>query len=214
MVSLYTHKYSWVNWILALCVMAIISCASAVTYGRLRTMTDTTLTELSSCGTLPCFRGIAPGFTRWTDAQGFFSTVPSSQQTKWNITFTTSESNVIIYRSLDGQSVGTITMVIAPSRMLRIGDIGQQYRNPCRLDFLLYPENEVVMHYPNLVVISPIVDGRVGLEAPVSYITLTDTLYPCNSPEAPCTQTAPEVRNQFTDCLWKGFASLLHYFSP
>jgi hypothetical protein len=166
---------------------------------------------LEVCGGVPCYQAgeisIVPGLTPWSDAHLLLPKVNGSYE-KRIVLHGVAQSEISLYPSINGFTVGRIYIDLPAGSYLPAGLIVARYGAPCGLSFY-YDQKLLTLRYPFLLVNVQSTGKRLDLAMPVSNVQYSDPAY--HSKEQPdlCIDniTTWNMSNQ----RWQGFTAIARY---
>lgn len=184
-------------------VLAIL-CLIVITLSRLVAPPDELQTlGFGSCEGEPCYRGIVPGITRWSDAKARFATDTNLSVDSSGVEIIASDVRTRLLSDLSRDRVTSVEGIIA----VPAGAIIAHYGLPCRVRLEFYGNDDwaMQMQYPSLtVIISLLASHRVGARSHAVFITLGADHYLMG--------TQLKARNECGGTLnWKGLTTIKRY---
>ncbi|HVO71084.1 MAG TPA: hypothetical protein VMT24_13620 [Aggregatilineaceae bacterium] len=201
-------------WILVrhlgmLVIAVAVTAASA--YDRISPRPDAIAAlGLGRCQGLPCFRGITPGLTSWSEAQAALAPVQGSRVfgTQITVRLGTNGSGFLAHSRIRN-TVGIVYLVFPSDARITAGDLIQRYGTPCGISFRIYPASSTLsLNFPWFVATATIVDRGLTVATPIQTISFRDPADTTRQPTGAC----PWVQDIFfTNRPWQGFASTSRY---
>ncbi len=197
-----------------------MSISVALLIGITRSVQDPVLSfGLAHCmDDLPCFRGVTPGRTAWSEGQAAFASLGDIEVSSPLTTIMRGPYGYIVYsRSLGQTTVGAIFIDVPLERQLSLGDFIEEYGPPCEIGIKTYRAYySFTLYYPLLYVDTQIMD-RLTINASVRHVGFYDPARLSGLAKAPCLH-----EDRFTTYYdrpswygpWAGFASISHYWAP
>jgi hypothetical protein len=166
---------------------------------------------LKLCNGKPCFEGIIPGFTPWSEAIATFAKRRDSDVSTTDISIApNSHTNITLFPTDDGKTVGVVVVYFSGLPSANIGSLVVQYGIPCTITTFtdIKPADEVQIHYPflfadtNFAVVGS--NNSISPYSPISKLQFSTEILPC---------VVDHVRASDTLAItsWYGFASMHFY---
>jgi hypothetical protein len=141
---------------------------------------------------LPCFRGVTPGRTVWTEAQAAFASLGDTEVSSPMTTIMTGAYGYIVYsRSVNHTAVGAIFIDVPLETQLPLGEFIEEFGPPCDIGIKTYSQYySFTLYYPLLYADMQIANGltmntsvrHVGFYDPISLSSLAKDSCPHENP--------------------------------
>ncbi len=195
----------------ALLLTAVLAgvCAAAVGLGRAQPHADDARADwLTVCDGQPCFAGLTPGRSAWTDvgaaldgwAQDFFT----GKQAAFSAD---SGEEVLLFRSLDQVTVGRVQVMMRQPLDARW--LLARYGAPCGVSFYYYQAGTLTLRYPALLAnVQMSASGHLNQGMQVMSVQFHDPAFKMPMQPDVCVDNITDgARNH----RWRGFAPLWYY---
>ncbi len=163
------------------------------------------------CDGTPCFLGISPGVTGWSDAQQRLSTAPNNQvYANEIVALVHQETTAALYPSINRLTVGRIYVHFSDDSPPSTGWIVERYGIPCGVS-VYFSTGILTLRYPGLLVDAHLTHDWLSVETPVSIIHFADPNFRSTTQPDLCVDNV--TSGGMINRPWYGFSSIGFYRS-
>ncbi len=204
----------WLKIILGIGITGFILCCLAIGFGRIHSIPSSAATSfgLDRCDDVPCFRGLIPGKTSWSNALATTGNPPV-------IGLDRGHPIMSLAQSTDHALLDAISIDVPPDTTITVSDVINLYGVPCQI--YLYSRspttpNVITLRYPGLCVQTGIIEERLTPDSPIRHLYYLTSLAPRQGSAVPCgndltSSSSAMVMSGWRP--WRGFASLQRYLN-
>jgi hypothetical protein len=204
-------------WSAGLYLTLALGCAAIIRYSSGQPSANRAAElGLGICAGRPCFRGLVPGDTRWTDAvvmleglryRGIQYSAGASGSLSYIISGKNFKQHITLYAAHEGSALASIYLHIPRSERLTVSDILALYGPPTCVDTRYRSGDSLLLHYPALHILVPAGRNRFGSATPVLSVLLGHAV---GQPDDLCDLSPGNNPNQQP---WRGFAFIRKYLN-
>jgi hypothetical protein len=193
----------------AACVIGLaLACALGMLGGRAQMQPqDARMSLFARCDGQPCWMGIVPGVTPWTQAERIV-TAAAEHDDKRLIMPMGARGDVQVYRSIDPEWVGRMYVLLPYDEAIDAGWIIQRFGVPCGVS-IYFHMNMATLRYPNLLANVQLEARGLHVHSPVVALQFSDPHFVFESQPDPCVDNI--TSRQMLNSAWHGFARVSAY---
>ena len=217
-----SRKQRWrrlVSGVLMLVGINVALEVMAISSGALQHASDASARlGLARCRDIPCFRGLIPGQSPWSDALNAVFVESYRQTSDTLLVASSSDSVVFIRQASHSATVGQIMITIDSETGPSLGDIIHLYGSPCAVSFNASVSHSapslLFLYYPRLLITTKTATNSIAMAALIQSILFINPADPDGTCRRSCVAKDPYLL-QRGDIYrpWFGFSSIGHYQS-